>query len=98
MDYSEVRKAARQAFEKKIEATGLNVWPCRSGYTVSGWGNQGRDIGKALEAEGLSYDRNLSGTFIVSSGPMEQAAIQQAYDMANPRRPEAPRAPVYAVA
>ncbi len=78
VDYSEVRAAAREAFEQRFEATGLNGYPCRSGYTVSGYGNQGRNIREVLEEAGLTFDMNLCGIFTVSSWPMEQAAIVQA--------------------
>lgn len=68
-------KSAREEFEKAFAATGLNGWPCRGGYTVSGWGNSGRDIKQTLESAGLSYEVNLSGAFIVSGRSQEQAAL-----------------------
>lgn len=82
MDYSAVRRVAREEFEKRVEATGLETYPCRSGYLVRGWGNEGRDIRKELEAAGLPFEMNASGAFVVSSWSLEQAAIQRAYDAA----------------
>ena len=87
-------KSAREDFEQAFAATGLNGWPCRGGYTVSGWGNDGRDIRQTLESAGLSYELNLSGAFIVSGRPQEQAAIERVYQAAD----AGTRAPAYAVA
>jgi len=82
MEYSKVRKAAQEDFEKAFKATGLNGYPSRGGYTVTGWGNEGRNIRETLESAGLPYERNLSGTFIVNSWPFEQAALQKAVGIA----------------
>ncbi len=75
VDYKEARRVGREEFEKRVAGSGLETYPCRSGYLVRAWGNEGRDIAAELDQAGLPYDRNLSGTFIISSWPFEKAAI-----------------------
>ena len=69
--------SAREEFERRVENTGLNTWPCRGGYLITGWGNKEKDIAGELNRAGLPFEKNLSGAFIVTSGSFEREALEQ---------------------
>ena len=81
-NYARIASVVRKEFDRRVEQTGLNTWPIRGGVSITRWGNEGRDIEGELNKAGLEFDKTLSGTFIVSSWPMQQAAMKKAAEMA----------------
>lgn len=77
-DYRSICETARAAFEDRLKATGLEVWPTRLGYIVAPWGNKGVNVCKVLEEAGIDYQLTGQGAPVVTSWPFEQRAMQEA--------------------